>query len=157
MDKNDIIEYVMNTPHNTNKAVLSSMLNQLTEGGGGGSSDFTEAKITINANLPEGRTLTSIEAITGFYYKDSEIPFSGGCLADENNIAPILMYNGSGYIEKISVDSSSGYFSFNPEYTTASGSIVWDANVGYYGAWLVTGDGSLTTTFPYPDDDDDEG
>lgn len=47
MDKNDIIEYVMNTPHNTNKAVLSSMLNQLTEGGGGGSSDFSTAEVTV--------------------------------------------------------------------------------------------------------------
>ena len=46
MDKNDIIEYVMTTPHNTNRAVLSSMLNQLTEGGGG-SSDFSTATVTI--------------------------------------------------------------------------------------------------------------
>ena len=38
MDKNDVIEYVMNTPHNTNRAVLNSMLNQLAEGGGGGGS-----------------------------------------------------------------------------------------------------------------------
>jgi hypothetical protein len=47
MDKNDIIDYVMHTPHNTNKAVLSSMLNQLTDGGGGGSSDFSTATVTI--------------------------------------------------------------------------------------------------------------
>ena len=40
MDKNDIIEYVMNTPHNTNRAVLSSMLNQLTESGGGGGDGY---------------------------------------------------------------------------------------------------------------------
>ena len=127
---------------------------KLSGGGGGGSSDFTEAKITINAVLPEGTAVTSIEAITGFYYKDTPMPFSGGCLVDENNIAPILMYNGSGYIESIAIDSSSGYYRFNHEYTTASGGIVWDSNVGYYGGWLVTGDGSLTTTFPYPDDDE---
>lgn len=48
MDKNDIIEYVMNTPHNTNRAVLSSMLNQLAEGGDeGGSSDFSTAEVTV--------------------------------------------------------------------------------------------------------------
>ena len=35
MTKQNIIDYVMNTPHNTNKAVLSSMLNQLAESGGG--------------------------------------------------------------------------------------------------------------------------
>ena len=46
MTKNDIIEYVMNTPHNTNKAVLSSMLNQLAEDGGG-SSDFSTAEVIV--------------------------------------------------------------------------------------------------------------
>ena len=46
MDKNDIIDYVMHTPHNTNKAVLNGMLNQLTEGGGG-SSDFSTAEVTL--------------------------------------------------------------------------------------------------------------
>ena len=30
MDKNDIIEYVMHTPHNTNPSVLSSVLDSLT-------------------------------------------------------------------------------------------------------------------------------
>lgn len=50
MDKNDIIEYVMHTPHNTNRAVLSSMLNQLAEDGGGGSSDFSTATVTFICN-----------------------------------------------------------------------------------------------------------
>ena len=31
MDKNDIIEYVMHTPHNTNRAVLNSMLNTVIQ------------------------------------------------------------------------------------------------------------------------------
>lgn len=51
MTKQDIIEYVMNTPHNTNKAVLSSMLNQLTDGSSDGdgdtSSDFVKTNITL--------------------------------------------------------------------------------------------------------------
>ena len=50
MTKQDIIKYVMNTPHNTNKAVLSSMLNQLTDGSG--SSDFSTAEVTL-ANNPD--------------------------------------------------------------------------------------------------------
>lgn len=33
MDKNDIIEYVMHTPHNTNRAVLGSMLDSMGSGG----------------------------------------------------------------------------------------------------------------------------
>ena len=34
MDKNDIIEYVMNTPHNTNRAVLKGMLEDISGDGG---------------------------------------------------------------------------------------------------------------------------
>ena len=53
MTKQDIIDYVMTTPHNTNRAVLSDMLNQLAEGGGGGSSDFSTATVTIVNNYNE--------------------------------------------------------------------------------------------------------
>ena len=38
MDKNDILDYVMNTPGNTNRAVLSSMLNSMEGSGSGGGS-----------------------------------------------------------------------------------------------------------------------
>ena len=58
MDKNDIIEYVMHTPHNTNRAVLSSMLNQLAEGGGGGSSDFSTAEVTVVNNTDSYQSVT---------------------------------------------------------------------------------------------------
>lgn len=63
MDKNDIIEYVMTTPNNTNRAVLSSMLNQLTEGGddGGGSwTVLTEESVTTEAS-GSGLYETSLE------------------------------------------------------------------------------------------------
>lgn len=49
MNKNDIIDYVMHTPHNTNKAVLNSMLNQLTEGSG--SSDLFSQVATVMASV----------------------------------------------------------------------------------------------------------
>lgn len=61
MTKQDIIEYVMNTPHNTNKAVLSSMLNQLVEGGGG-SSDFSTAEVSFVYNK-EGSGWDSVSYI----------------------------------------------------------------------------------------------
>lgn len=50
MDKNDIIEYVMHTPHNTNRAVLSSMLNQLADGSAGGSDLY---RINVNVSPQE--------------------------------------------------------------------------------------------------------
>ena len=46
MDKNDILDYVTETPGNTNRAVLGDMLDSFA-GGGGGSSDFSTAKLTL--------------------------------------------------------------------------------------------------------------
>ena len=121
--------------------------------GGGGSSDFSEAKITINFNLPEGETVTSTDFTLGFYYKDERAPFTGPYLVDEN-IASVPMYKGQGLIQQIQVNYSSGHFTPSPEAVTASGGIVWNPNVGWYGSWLVTGDGSLTITIP-PNDDEE--
>lgn len=154
MDKNDIINYVMHTPHNTNRAVLNSMLNQLIEGGGSGSSDFSTAEVTINVNLPEGETVETIEASIGFGSLDQLGIYTGTTVADANNKISIIMYKGSGYIESIHVLTSESNYTFYSNFTTASGDVVWDSNVGFYGGWNVTGDGSLTTTFPYPEDND---
>jgi len=50
MDTQTILKYVMNSPENTNPNVLKGMLDALSEGGsgGGGSSDFSTAKATVN-------------------------------------------------------------------------------------------------------------
>lgn len=40
-----IIDYVLDSPTNTNKAVLKDMLEDLTSGGGGGSFDYTIARV----------------------------------------------------------------------------------------------------------------
>lgn len=40
MEIKDIVNYVTNTPHNSNKQVLKSMLEKLTEGGGGSEYDI---------------------------------------------------------------------------------------------------------------------
>ena len=81
MDKNDIIEYVMNTPHNTNKAVLSSMLNQLAEDGGSGSNIVHPVQVTIVNNTADTVNFTSVASnddmtsgyIGGFYISDHGI------------------------------------------------------------------------------------
>lgn len=50
MNKQDIINYVLKTPSNTNPAVLSTMLDEISEGG---SCDFSIAAVTITNNLPD--------------------------------------------------------------------------------------------------------
>lgn len=46
MDTQTVLKYVMNSPENTNPNVLKGMLDELSEGGG--SSDFSTAKVTVN-------------------------------------------------------------------------------------------------------------
>ena len=133
MDKNDIIEYVMNTPHNTNKAVLSSMLNQLAEGGGGGSSDFSTAQVTF------------INADTAHSYSVAAFRIDSDCMSDldiavsEPVTIEVPLYKGKaemGFFMLMNAD-----FSYTP---TATGgvSIVTDANMS--DKFVITGDGTIT-------------
>ncbi len=67
MDKNDIIKYVMHTPHNTNKAVLNSMLNQLSEGAGDSGADcylgIHAATVDVTFDISEvGTDITAIDS-----------------------------------------------------------------------------------------------
>ena len=59
MDKQEILDYVMNTPGNTNRAVLSSMLNSVGSGSGsGGDSDFIiHAELSYNIDESGGLEL----------------------------------------------------------------------------------------------------
>lgn len=50
MTKKEIINYIMETPQNTNPAILSQMLDELAGEGSGGSSDFSMATVTLIRN-----------------------------------------------------------------------------------------------------------
>ena len=68
MTKKDILDYVMNTPHNTNRAVLSGMLNQLTDGDGGVLKNKTLSITIINNSghdLSQGMPLQIIKNDSG--------------------------------------------------------------------------------------------
>lgn len=54
MDIQEVINYVLTTPENTNPAILRGMLEQLSSGGGGGENGFTTAEVTIVDNIGEG-------------------------------------------------------------------------------------------------------
>lgn len=53
MDKDKILDYVMNSPENTNRAVLSSMLDSMSSGGGNDESIF------IIKGLYSGNTISN--------------------------------------------------------------------------------------------------
>ena len=53
MDKNDIIDYVTETPGNTNRAILGSMLDSFASSGGGGGS-ASNFVVTFNGDRQSG-------------------------------------------------------------------------------------------------------
>lgn len=134
MDKNDIIEYVMNTPHNTNKAVLNSMLNQLIKDGGD-SSDFSTAKLTL---INSSGYQTFIYAPT---YFDNEFGHSSNYyvyLDGQNEVVlDIILYKGEAIIS--SEDNVHWFF------TDAIGDIEIDSQ----GSNLASVKGNGTITLAY--------
>lgn len=90
MTNEDILNYVTETPGNTNRAVLSSMLNQLSSnnGGGGGSSDLSYATVTATYTLP-------VDAGT-----DEGLAFNGSiltCVESASSMETITFNYDSGY------------------------------------------------------------
>ena len=61
MDKNDILDYVTETPGNTNRAVLGSMLDSFSGGGGGGAeplivnTEYDDGTYTLDKTFGEIR------------------------------------------------------------------------------------------------------
>lgn len=127
MTKQNIIDYVMNTPHNTNKAVLNSMLDSIVSGGGGDtSSDFVKANITLRTTGGEGNSaefniapMDSNENATGCHvYVDDGITYIdylefsvqvGGFEPSESVQTVYLYMNGCAYVTCIQAKSADDF------------------------------------------------
>ena len=136
MTKKDIIEYVMETPHNTNRAVLESMLDQLSSGGGGGSSDFTIAMMTINNSensyVTVGQAPTITMALGVGELSDTRVLANPSSMPPE---IPIILYKGS----------ASFHVNDDITITSTSGSIqADDGPLGPTGDYIITGDCTIT-------------
>lgn len=93
-----IMEYIMNTPENTNPAILKGMLESLGSGGGG-ESDFSTAQVTL-VNNQGGFTIPAC----------METP-SAGSYANPPSAATVItaiLYKGHCYISDMSIASVSG-------------------------------------------------
>lgn len=64
MDKETILDYVMNTPENTNRMVLSDMLDELQTGSSSGGSSLITVTINKNGSNP---SISADEVIEGLY------------------------------------------------------------------------------------------
>ena len=157
MDKNDIIEYVMNTPHNTNRAVLSSMLNQLTEGGGDGESSVQNKTLTMTVvnnsgdDLSEGMPLHLFTNDNGLVKGDLVyLPTVDGTInANSLIVSGPDGLGGETFVVDINLPiSTQGTYSIN-----ASDSVNCTLNSGFMGYALVvtdlTKDASVTLTITF--------
>lgn len=73
MTKEEILDYVVNTPGNTNRAVLSDMLDGISDGGsedGYLGIEAVEIPISIKS-IPEGVNLENIDVVYGINYEHS--------------------------------------------------------------------------------------
>lgn len=76
-----IVDYVLHTPHNTNKAILIAMLESLVKSSGGDCEGCDHPDCPNNPNLPKERVLDGGDAI-----------YSGGDLNKDGIID--LIYDG---------------------------------------------------------------
>ena len=135
MDIQDVINYVNETPNNTNPAVLKGMVEAIVEDSesgesGGGSSDFSIAHITFINTAQNSR----------YYTVKCPNIFEGYMEFHEENvttIAPrtidVILYKGEQYVEAWEWDTSIapvivGDITYNSE------------NEGF----IITGDGSIS-------------
>ena len=93
MDKEDIVNYVMDNPDNTNPAVLRDMLNQLNSGGGSGltiPASYENDTFTLNKTFKEINDVISTGGNAVINYTDDQGVTSNytviGTIVDESSI-----------------------------------------------------------------------
>lgn len=111
MDKNDILDYVMNTPGNTNRAVLSGMLDSMS---GSGGDEMLVVSITVT---PAGATLDKTYIEIDEAYKSGKMIF--GKFIFGNN-----KFFGDVYVRPLDSENNY-YFEYVSHTLSGSGPINW--------------------------------
>ena len=135
MEKQDIINYVLTTPENTNPAILEGMLEQLIaqSGGGGGESDLTTANVTIANDTSEE-------------YQTVYLPF---CQEAAGDVAPATTFPMLVVTNDASQDVKAvlykGACMGRPESESVTVEVTGDITIEH-GTFIITGDGTITLT-----------
>ena len=101
--------------------------------GGGGSSDFSTATVTLNLTYPEG-VVADIARINTYFDISQASVYGGNIYTDSDNVEVVLYQNKCSVYE---IKGSAGNTDYAAENITVSGSVVFDAEAG---AYIVTGD-----------------
>lgn len=126
----DIVKYVMNNPENTNPAVLRDLLTEAGTGGGG-SSDFEYAEITVTntATEPEHIVEAWSYAVEDDFFTDTLFPVDPG----QTEIINGVMYKKTLYFH---ITAS--------EKPTITGNITLDDQDDNEYTYIVSGDCSIS-------------
>ena len=131
MDKQDIINYVTETPGNTNKAVLGSMLDSMSGGEAASGSDVEVVSITM---MPAGATLDKTYIEIDEAYKSGKMIF-GKFIFGNNKFFGNVCVRPSG-------SENNYYFECVSHTLSGSGSINWVSDT--LDIVTVTYDGAVT-------------
>lgn len=136
MDIQDVINYVNETPNNTNPAVLKGMVEAIVEDSGSGEGDVTWAKVKfINVDT---RTTYSVNGLTGIVdtgYFEIITGMPKVEVQDDTEVT-VPLYKGKYAINPNLFENIDE--SFFPQ---VSGGVTIDFNKGMF---AVTGDGTIT-------------
>ena len=111
--------------------------------GGGGSSDFSTAEVTLNLTLADGTTISS-ERITDVYlnYPDEDFGYSANTLEATNHKDSVILYNNNAIIGGLSViNTEHNRYSVIEGTPTTTGGVTYNTDEGIF---YVTGDGTIT-------------
>lgn len=143
MTKQDIIDYVVKTPHNTNKAVLGSMLDQMS-GGSSGGSDISVVAIPVTHIVPDGSVFQNAYGDLHVTLNNTDYKTADGAAFDDTLYAVVV--DGYCKLDNMVCYVDSGYCI--PSGVVATGSVSWDANTI---SATIIGEGTMTITWEYAD------
>lgn len=127
-----------------NELVADGIAEKVESGGGGGSSDFSTAKVTINVNPPDGVELSpdmTVYAIFGYPREDEA--YSVYLSINNHEDSNIVLYKGTGYIKSLEVmDTKYSYYQIKGTPVTTGG-VAYEEHGGD-AHFVVTGDGTIS-------------
>lgn len=136
MDIQDVINYINETPNNTNPAVLKGMVEAIVESSESGEGDVTWAKVKfINADTSTEYYVINLTGLVTI--GDSEVLTGGSYVVVQNESeVSVPLYKGKYAIHSNSFQGTDS--SFFPQVT---GGVTFDMESPYI---VVTGDGTIT-------------
>lgn len=163
MDKNTILNYVMNTPENTNLAILGNMLDSFGEGGGESgylgihtvtaNVTFDTSEIDGNVNSIASIDLsiqTDIDVAAAIYFQYGSYDNHKISIAELGTPTQMLIPVIDGYITALYING----LSYNAEggFVTGSTATVIDGDAEILDGYIcITGDCSLNIKVVYQD------